>query len=53
MHLSKSFKKLSIFLLPRRLNASLLQEPLWIELDETEKKVYGVDDLKVPLTPLA
>lgn len=24
-----------------------------IELDETEKKVYGVDDLKEPLTPLA
>lgn len=24
-----------------------------IELDEVEKKVYGVDDLKEPLTPLA
>lgn len=24
-----------------------------LELDETEKKVYGVDDLKEPLTPLA
>lgn len=24
-----------------------------IELNETEKKVYGVDDLKEPLTPLA
>lgn len=24
-----------------------------IELDETERKVYGVDDLKDPLTPLA
>ncbi|GKV58047.1 bifunctional purine biosynthesis protein ade10 [Collybia sordida] len=24
-----------------------------VELDETEKKVYGVDDLKEPLTPLA
>ncbi|KDR67712.1 hypothetical protein GALMADRAFT_257997 [Galerina marginata CBS 339.88] len=24
-----------------------------IDLDETEKKVYGVDDLKEPLTPLA
>jgi AICAR transformylase/IMP cyclohydrolase PurH len=24
-----------------------------IELDDTEKKVYGVDDLKEPLTPLA
>lgn len=24
-----------------------------IELNETEKSVYGVDDLKVPLTPLA
>lgn len=24
-----------------------------IELDETEKNVYGVDDLKEPLTPLA
>lgn len=24
-----------------------------IELDEIEKKVYGVDDLKEPLTPLA
>jgi phosphoribosylaminoimidazolecarboxamide formyltransferase/IMP cyclohydrolase len=24
-----------------------------VELDETEKQVYGVDDLKEPLTPLA
>jgi phosphoribosylaminoimidazolecarboxamide formyltransferase/IMP cyclohydrolase len=24
-----------------------------LELDETEKKVYGVDDMKEPLTPLA
>lgn len=24
-----------------------------LELNETEKKVYGVDDLKEPLTPLA
>ena len=24
-----------------------------VELTETEKKVYGVDDLKEPLTPLA
>lgn len=24
-----------------------------IELDDVEKKVYGVDDLKEPLTPLA
>lgn len=24
-----------------------------LELDETEKKVYGVDDLKEPLSPLA
>lgn len=24
-----------------------------IDLDETEKKVYGVDDLREPLTPLA
>ena len=24
-----------------------------VELNETEKKVYGVDDLKEPLTPLA
>ena len=24
-----------------------------LDLDETEKKVYGVDDLKEPLTPLA
>jgi phosphoribosylaminoimidazolecarboxamide formyltransferase / IMP cyclohydrolase len=24
-----------------------------LELDDTEKQVYGVDDLKEPLTPLA
>jgi phosphoribosylaminoimidazolecarboxamide formyltransferase/IMP cyclohydrolase len=24
-----------------------------LELDDTEKHVYGVDDLKEPLTPLA